>query len=108
MAQFSLDDIRDAAEKKYGTVEITFGDDSVRLTNPLRMSEERREKLGAVQDEINEGDTAEVTEKLAEALRIAAEDVDAANRLLAAIDGDLPTLISVFETYTNGVQAGEA
>lgn len=108
---FDLDSIREAAEKKYGNVTITFGDDSVRFLNPMRMSKERRAKLVALQDQLDaafkdeDGDQGAL---LADGIRIIADDDKAADRLLAQVGNDLTILASLFEKYTEGTQAGEA
>ena len=51
---FSLDDIRAAAERKYGDVVINISADlSVKLINPLRLHDDRRDALGALQERLN-------------------------------------------------------
>lgn len=108
MAQFSLDDIRAAAEKQYGDVTIDFNDgDSVRLVNPLRLEKGKRDKLAHVQDALDDSDSDQV-EALKDALRLVSSSEDAANRLLDAIGDDLATLAQVFQTYNDGAAAGEA
>ncbi|NWF28250.1 phage tail assembly protein [Streptomyces sp. PKU-EA00015] len=107
MASFSLDDIRAAAERKYGSTDITFGEDTVRLLNPLRLPKARRDALLALQEEMGkeESDQAEL---LAQAIRTIAESEKAAEKLLEAVDGDLAILAEIFGHYGESTQVGEA
>lgn len=107
MASYTLDDIRAAAEARYGSTDITLGEHVVRLLNPLRLSKARREELAALQDEIN-ADGADQEELLAHAIRLVAESEAAANALLEEVGEDLAVLAQVFELYGRGTQAGEA
>lgn len=108
---FTLDDIRAAADKKYAAVPIKFGkDETVNLLNPLRMSQEGRDVLAGIQDELDAAAQAgtDQVELFQSALIAVAEDKKAARRLIGEIGGDLAVLAMVFETYLGGVQAGEA
>ncbi|NUV86592.1 hypothetical protein G6W61_10270 [Streptomyces sp. KAI-26] len=107
MASFSLDDIRAAAERKYGSTDITFGDDTVRLLNPLRLSKTRRDALAKLQDEMGREDVDQA-EALADAIRTIAESDKAAEKLLQAVDMDLAILAEIFGHYGESTQAGEA
>jgi len=50
MATFTLDDIRDAADKQFASLDIPLsGDRILRLRNPLRLTSEERAELTAVQ-----------------------------------------------------------
>jgi len=127
MATFSLDQIKAAADAKYGSLDIPLSDkqgDVVRLLNPLRMSEAQRSELRAIQDKLNEisasqeGDdedsepsedaVKEQTDLIAEMLLAVAENKTAGQKLLDALGGDLAMTMVVFEQYTEGTQAGEA
>lgn len=113
MATFTLDDIRDAAEAKYGSTDIPVGDVLVRLLNPLRLTKEKRSALiGAQKDlEAQEGeDAADVdqVEVFQGILRLVAENEHQAEVLIAELGDDLAVLASVFELYSEGTQAGEA
>ncbi|MFI9205291.1 phage tail assembly protein [Streptomyces sp. NPDC053048] len=107
MASFSLDDIRSAAEAKYGSTDIELGDDTVRLLNPLRLPKETRTKLAQLQDLMG-GEDADQEELLAQAIRLVAEHAKAADKLLAAVGGDLAVLAEIFDAYGRGAQVGEA
>lgn len=106
---YSLDDIRNAAEAKYGSTDI----DGVRLLNPLRLPKTKRDQLRELQDvmsaETPEGEEpADQAEYMRDMLRLVAENPLAVERLIEAIGDDLAVLATVLETYTKGTQAGEA
>jgi hypothetical protein len=108
---FALDDIRAAAERQYADTTIQISDtQSVKLLNPLRLPEARRNKLIAIQDRMNaaaKGDSDENQgDLLEEGLRLVAER--GAEILIDAIGGDLTVLASTFQHYTKETQAGEA
>ncbi|MGW3323881.1 phage tail assembly protein [Streptomyces virginiae] len=107
MASYTLDDIRAAAEAKYGATEINFGDDVCRLLNPLRLPKEKRTELLAIQDQLD-GEDADQEAVLGQAIRLVAESQPAANKLLKAVGSDLAILAEIFETYGKGTQVGEA
>lgn len=111
MSTFTLADIRAAAEKKYADVSIEVSEElTVKLINPLRLSEDRRNKLTGLQDRLNASAKGESDESqralLEEGLCIASERDG--ELLVAAIDGDLTVLAATFEHYTGSVQVGEA
>jgi hypothetical protein len=107
LTTYTLDDIRAAAEAKYGSTDITLSDGMVRLLNPLRMKKANRDALRDVQDKLN-GEDADQEDLLAEAVTLVAESPAAAKRLLKALDGDLAMLVEVFGRYSEGTQVGEA
>ena len=113
MATFTLDDIREAAEAKYGSTDIPVGDVLVRLLNPLRLTKEKRSALMAAQKDLeaNEGDEevdVDQVEVFQGILRLVAENEHQAEVLIAELGDDLAILASVFEMYSAGTQAGEA
>jgi hypothetical protein len=107
MPQLTLDDIRAAAEAKYGSTDIAVDGRTVRLLNPLRLPKKRRDALMAVQEKLN-ADGADQEALLAEALSTVAESPGAAKALLTAIGGDLAVLVELFRQYSEGTQVGEA
>lgn len=107
MASFSLDDIRSAAEAKYGSTDIELGDETIRLLNPLRLAKAARNQLTKLQDLMG-GEDADQEELLSEAIRLVAEHPKAADKLLTAIGGDLAVLAEIFDAYGKGTQVGEA
>lgn len=104
----TLDDIRAAAEAKYGSTDISIDNgEIVRLLNPLRLPKEKRAELGTLQDKLGEDD-ADQEALLSGALALVAESAPKAAKLLKALGGDLALLASVFEAYSKGAQVGEA
>jgi len=109
MSNFTLDDIRAAAEAKYGSTDIEVDGEVIRLSNPLRLSADRRSELLRVQKALADGDeNTDQVRLLSEAIKIVAASPEGAEQLLVAIDGDLAILIEVFGAYSEGTQAGEA
>ncbi len=109
---YSLDDIRTAADAKYGSTDIEVGDITVRLLNPLRLSEENRKGLMDTQKKMsadNEGeDEPNTIELFHDSLRFVAETDKQADALIEACGRDLAVLAQVFETYGEAAQVGEA
>lgn len=106
---FTLDDIRKAAEAKYGATEVDLGDgqESVRLVNVLRLPKEKRDRLIAAQKQLQD-DEADQEAILRDMLRLVAETDAQASRLLDVIGDDLAVLLTVFTQYSEGTQLGEA
>lgn len=105
---FTLDDIRKAAEAKYGSTDIELSDGFVtKLVNPLRLSKEKRAELMAIQKD-DDGEGQDQEQMLSDAIRLVAEKPIQAERLLEEIDGDLTLLAEIFSNYTKSTQVGEA
>jgi hypothetical protein len=108
MATFTLDHFRAAAEAKYGSTDIDLGNGEIlSLVNPLRLPKEKRETLSNIQERANE-EGADQGDVMREAIRIVASDAEKAERFLAIVGDDLAMLATVFTTYTEGAQVGEA
>lgn len=108
MATFSLDDIRKAADAKYGSTDIELGDgQTLVLVNPLRLPKHKRDALTAVQER-GEADGIDQGDMMREAIRIVAERADLAQKFIDIAGDDLGLLATVFSTYTEGAQVGEA
>ena len=103
----TLDTIRDAAEAKYGSLDIEVGERVVRLLNPLRLSKAKREAMVAIQD-ASKDDDADQEASMLEMIRLAAATPFEAELLIEAIGGDLAVLAEVFTHYGKKTQAGEA
>ncbi|MGW8630607.1 phage tail assembly protein [Streptomyces sp. NPDC055793] len=109
MAQFTLDNIRAAADAKYGSTDIEVDEKTtVHLLNPLRLPKEKRTKLVALQDAMDAEGDVDQEELFSEAIRLVADHPKKAEALLTAVGGDLAVLAQIFETYGKGTQAGEA
>lgn len=105
---FSLDDIKKAAEKKYGSTEIDLGDEGkVSLVNVMRLPKERRDALLKIQDGMKE-DGADQEGGLKAILRLVAATEKQADKLLDAAGDDLAVLVTIFERYSAGTELGEA
>lgn len=107
MATFSLDDIRAAAEAKYGDTTIDLGDEKMVLVNPLRLDKDKRKALTSIQER-SEEEGADEGDVMREALRLATSTPAAAEKFIGIAGDDLTLLATVFESYTEGVQMGEA
>lgn len=101
MASFSLDDIRAAAERKYGST--TIGD--VELLNPLRLKAEDRKALLKLQDDM-QADDADQEDLIRQSIVLVAKNKADARALVA--DLDLAMLVTIFEHYGKETEAGEA
>lgn len=109
----TLDEIRAAADAKYGSYDIALDSMIVRLLNPLRLPKANRDALVDIQCRLDVESTDAALDLdqealLAEAITTIAETPTQAEALLAAIGGDLAVLAEVFEGYLMGTQAGEA
>ncbi|MFC4334088.1 phage tail assembly protein [Salininema proteolyticum] len=107
MAEHSLDDIRAAAEAKYGSMTIAVGSSTVELRNPLRLSKTKRSHLTDIQERMGEED-ADQESLMTDAIRLIAATEAQADMLLAEVAGDLAVLAMVFERYVEGAQVPEA
>lgn len=110
MASFQLDDIRAAAEAKYGSYDIMDGDNVlVSLLNPLKLDKQRREELAALQEEFSSEDTEiEQEEYFARVIRLVADSKRGADALLRMVGKDLTVLATILTQYREHTQVGEA
>lgn len=105
MPEITLQDIRDAADKKFGPLvvkDVPGGD--VVLLNPARLSKEKR---GALKSAVEQEDLDE-QERLEQIVKATAKTPDHAKRLLKEFKDDLGGLAVVLESYNQGSQMGEA
>jgi len=104
----SLQSIRDAAEAKYGSLDIPLTDDyTVRLLNPLKLDKTNRDALVDLQEEMD-AEKADHEALLSKAIELVAATPEQARRLLEEIGGDVTILMEVFKEYSEGTQVGEA
>lgn len=111
MSNFTLDDIRAAAEKKYGQLVIEFGNEKVELRNPLRLSKDERKTLVKIQNEMDEAENDEgfdQEEAMKNIIILVAKEETSAKHLIAEIGDDLTVLAQIFASYGEATQAGEA
>lgn len=111
--QFTLDDIRAAAEREYGSKEIDLGNGkTVTLVNPLRLSKSKRDELTNIQSEFSADaeDGAEELDPLDFLIRsfeiIAGEA--GARHLQEVFGEDAALYMALFELYSSEAEAGEA
>lgn len=117
---YTLDSIRNAAKKKYAPVTVGLGDGTeVELRGTIRLGQRERDKVkenlevmelldkGEGVDDISASDKELVVDGLNEIIKILAPGIDG-RRLVSEIDGDLPTLIEVVNTWMKESQLGEA
>jgi len=108
MAKFTLDNIRQAAQAKYGSTDIELDDGfTVKLLNPLRLTKARRTELQGLQARLEE-EGADQEEILYATVRLVAQNEHAAERLSADVGEDLTVLVEIFRNYSEGTHAGEA
>jgi hypothetical protein len=112
VANYTLDDIREAAERKFGSTDITVNGEVVKLVNPIRLPKDKRSALLAKQAELDvpEAEAAELDQDaiLTDCIRLVCESDHQANVLLAALGDDLAMKVALFEKYTGEQEAGEA
>lgn len=111
MATFTLDDLRAAAEAKYGNTTIQFGEDEIVLVNALQLPKAKRDELIKEQDRFNpedENEDVDQEEILASILRLVAKDAKKVDALLDVIGDNLAVLMEIFSAYSGGTQLGEA
>jgi hypothetical protein len=119
----TLQDINDAADQQYGTVDIPVGDAVVKLVNPLRLSESKRKALRdwlKPEEEKTEEEKARAEaddrpafEQAADFLYIVAQEAWMADKLKDALrdengEGDQAKLKFVLEAYFDKEQVGKA
>jgi hypothetical protein len=110
----TLDEIREAVERKYEPLTIPFGDGKTcTLRQPLRLSKEDRARLVKLQGSVNaeaetEEDLEQVLGALRDILKIAAANKADANALLRAVGDDELVLMEIVNKWTEGAQVGEA
>lgn len=102
-----LDDIRAAAEAKYGSFDIEVGERTVRLLNPLRLPKTKRDAMVRLQEEAKEDGTDQMA-VMADMVRLAAENSVGAELLLEAVGDDLTVLAEIFAEYGKRTRVGEA
>lgn len=121
MATFTLDDIAEAADKAYGSMDIPLSDGrTVQLRNALRLSKAERKELQALQAQLGEdadkedGEESAVPDDIDEAkifedsLILVASNKAAGEQLVKDLDHDLGKLITVFKLYNKDTELGEA
>lgn len=108
----TLDDIRAAAEAKYGSFDIELGEGrTLIMRNPLRLTKAERAELGDLQSDVNKDDeteSADQEEVFAKIITLVAANKATAEEFLAAVGDDLTVLVETIQGYQKAAQMGEA
>jgi hypothetical protein len=108
MSAVTLDSIRKAVEAKYASYDIEYAEGKVvRLLNAIRLPKDKRQTLLDLQDKLR-ADDADQAALLADAIRAVADSKTGADALLKLVEGDLATLVEIFNEYGKVTQVGEA
>lgn len=100
----TLDSIREAAEKKYGSREVELGDGkSISLRNPLRLSKTERDELS----DLNIDQFDEPVDYFKKAFALVASEKES-EELAKVLGDDVAFYMALFEEYMGGVELGEA
>lgn len=100
----TLDDIRAAADKKYGSYPVTVDDGGeIALTNPLRMKKEVRDELTKLKSD----DFDDIIDYFEATFAKASSEAEA-KRIRKAFGEDPALYATLFELYSDGVELGEA
>jgi hypothetical protein len=115
---FSLDDIREAADRKYGSYDIDLPDgEVVKLRNVLRLSKAERKELAALEgklsskeseddvDAVDEVDQQDIIEKQ---LVLIAHNKALGNKLIKELGGDFGMVLHVYTSWGKNSEMGEA
>lgn len=112
---FTLDQLREAADAKFGDFTVELSETSVvRLQSPVRLPQATRVKIREYQDFINQFDEAEEQdpEQLLQSIyglvREVARDKRPVNQLIKELDGDIGAWMVLLEAYGKDSQVGEA
>lgn len=108
MADFKLEDIRAAAEKRFGSLNIELGDGSiVTLRNVLSLGKAQRDRVQALQETDAETLDAQIS-SIRETIKVVASSEAGAQKLLDMIGDDNRVLVQVMTAYQEQTQVGEA
>lgn len=115
MATFTIDELREAADKKYAPTIIEAGDAVYKLPTLLRLESKRRKQviklLENLENELDgDEDTGKGLEETLDTFRKLITEVEENGKgkeLVELIDDDV-VLIDVVNAWLDGIQAGEA
>ena len=108
--KLQLDDIRAAAERKFGSVVVELSDGSVvELKNMLRLSREKRDKFAELVEanKSEEGIAEDPAEFFLSVFEVIGGD-GTADKLRREFGGDAALFATLFEMYSEGSEVGEA
>lgn len=109
MATFTLDNLRDAVNKRYAPLVIENGADVYRLEHYLQLPKKKREALDKITEKIDnpkatEGEQLEEMQNLV----LAATADDKGKELLDLLGENAAMLATVVESWVHGTDLGEA
>ena len=114
MANFTLDNLRAAADKKYAPTVIEAGDEKFTLPAILRMGSDARSRITDLLSDAERLAEDESVENLDEQIEVFSDLISAAvlddkgDRLLELIGDDTVILIDIVSAWLKDTQAGEA
>jgi hypothetical protein len=117
MPTYTLDQLREDLDKKYGPLVITGVPEvgEVKLVQALRLSKDKRARVMAIQKELGAAEEADgdydedvMVEKMREIFRLISETPEQAMALLDVLGEDIAKFTLLFETYSEASQLGEA
>ena len=107
MSNFTLDDFRAAADKKYGSLTIALPDGSeVELLNVIRLPKAKRDALRDIQETSTED--LDEDAMLKQTISLVCKSEAQANRLFEQVGDDLAVLASILEAYQEKSDLGNA
>lgn len=107
MSNFTLDDFRAAADKKYGSLTIALSDGSeVELLNVIRLPKAKRDALRDIQETSTED--LDEDAMLKQTISLVCKSEAQANRLFEQVGDDLAVLASILEAYQEKSDLGNA
>ena len=107
MSTLTLDAIREAAEAKYGSLDIEVGDKTVRLLNPLRLAKPKRDELMKLQDGMKD-EGVDQEKVMRDMIRLAADTKTNGDLLIKAVGDDLAVMAELLAEYAKRTRVGEA
>lgn len=107
--RFTLDDIRESAEQKYGSTYIQVGETEVELVNVLRLKKDKRDIVMELSKKDTDDQDIDATrDALMKGLRAVCRTTSQADALEEALGEDTALVAEVFAHYTKETEAGEA
>ena len=113
MSEFTLADIKAAAEAKFGATTIALSEtESVELVNAIRLPKEKRKQLTEIQSKISskeEGaEDRDIVDLFEALIRLVAKTPAEGEKLVEACEHDAAYLNEAVSRWAKGTQVGEA
>ena len=113
----NLTEIRDAVEKKYIALPLSFEDEQgnqleLKMRNVLRLGDGEQKQVQELSKKLesaaNEGDLSELRTTFGEYLEVLTGDKHGTKKFLKAIDGDMAIMVYIIEKYHEQTQTEKA